>query len=746
MDLDRLLEIVNALSIDQREEWKRRLILSFADKDTDYEKIDFTKLIAVVYGTIKGVFDESKKVICYGVGRVAEKNIERLSGSFKIAEFWDQYSEKTVFYDTPVARPYPGEQNAIIVICVNKRSARNEVYFSLRNMGYTDLYFWDDFLWLNEIKEEISSIRVSITEESNKVINELVESFIIISNPAAPVLFSIIPKSLLDKQISPLENSTGLSVKIKERLQETLIISNDNISVVDGFIFDGYSNSVDFVKKTEELLRTIMAGTKTKERPIRLTGDFPYDSFAITGALWIIIDSLFGNDTYDMGNAIEIFKTITPSSMIINSIQCKYLCNRGEYTDALRLARKLVHIYPNELLSNETLYQVVKECIENGISVPDDIPRYDLNERFCWSGISFAWCGGFDIKNDRADFGPCFRPLQCAARPDGEFWTSDDWKEFRKSVTDGSFRYCQKTQCANIVAGWLPKKNDFKDTELWKLFNGDYDVIPELEELHFSYDGHCNLKCPSCRLEIQTNSKEKNEELDIYYEKYLKQYVRSAKHLCLSGCGEALLSPHSRRLLQSLSRKEYPYLEVELRTNMTVLNEKTWSSLGNGREVIKHIAASIDAAKKETFEKLRYPAKWDIVYDNLLFVKQLRDDNEIDVFEFHVVVQKTNIDELLDIVKLAINMHVDVVTFSKMINWRDMPQEEYDEGNPYWVDSSEHEHLMHAMDEVEQLRDSIEKGTCPLIDPGRKMYINIHFRPDPNDSYNEIRTGRYRIR
>lgn len=746
MDLSRLLEVINAMSDEQKKEWKRRLEMSFGEITKGCETDDFLTLVGVVYGELLGLYDESKKEICYGVGKIAEKNYRTLTENIHISEFWDLYNDRKMFNEIPVLKPHPGVKDAVIVICVNKVNARNEIYDSLREMGYENLYFWNDYVWLKEQKKNLRNTGLLITDESKKIIKELTESFQTINNNNAPVLFSVIPKSL-SEVIVPLENEkNNISRKLKEKLKDILIIDS-NLDCIDDFFCSNSSNALEFTENIEVLLRNLLRnGVKTKERPIRMAGDYPYDCFAVSESLWIIIDLLFGNRPEIKKRVLECLKSITPSSMIINSTYCKFLCESGELNDALKLARKMVHAYPNELLSNETLFQVAMKCRTNGIAVEDDLPEYDLNERFCWSGISFAWCGGFDLKNERADFGPCFRPLQCAARPDGDFWTSGEWKEFRKSITDGSFRYCQKTQCANIVAGWLPKKSEFLGTKLGELLGGNFEVIPELEELHFSYDMHCNLRCPSCRTETQSNSKEKNEELDNYYEKYLKKYVKTAKHLCLSGCGEALLSPHSKKLLQSLSPKEYPNLEVELRTNMTLLNERTWESLGEGRHVIKHIAASIDAAKKETFEELRYPAKWNVVYRNLQFVKRLRDNNEIDMFEFHVVVQKANICELLDIVKLAIEMHADTVTFSKMINWRNMPQEEYDQNNPYWIDNPDHDELMKEMDKIEQLRSDIENGNCKLLDPNKKMYINIHFRPDPNDSYNEIRTGRIRIR
>ena len=129
------------------------------------------------------------------------------------------------------------------------------------------------------------------------------------------------------------------------------------------------------------------------------------------------------------------------------------------------------------------------------------------SKRFCWSGINYAWCGGVDIDGSPV-FGPCFRAVECAARPAGEFWKSREWELFRESLLDGTFRYCQKNQCSNIIGDWLPRKERVPDIKI-----GDLPV-----ELHLSYDSYCNLCCPSCRTAFVHNSDEETRKLDCFYE------------------------------------------------------------------------------------------------------------------------------------------------------------------------------------------------------------------------------------
>ena len=114
------------------------------------------------------------------------------------------------------------------------------------------------------------------------------------------------------------------------------------------------------------------------------------------------------------------------------------------------------------------------------------------------------------------------------------------------------------------------------------------------------------------------------------------------------------------------------------------------------------------------------------------------------MFEFHVVIQKENIGQLCDIAKMAIRYDADAVTYSRLINWREMPEEEYREVNPFWYDHPLHGKLMQELKSLEELRNETEAGRCGLA--RKKIYINIHFSPDPNSSYDVIRTGKLKIR
>lgn len=751
MTIGTLYAVAKALNVNEKKTWKEKILISMGMEPEALPDLPVEVLVVAAYACFDhNFYVPGLKVVGYGAGKMAQRYIPQICGLLEFYEIWDAYSNKKEVATIPVVRPEVHKLNMAVplVIFIDDLNTRFEVLSSYRKKGYQNLFHFRDYIAILDHRYAFDMLKAHATDATKKLIEQFYSQYERIEDICTPVLFSFLKKELREKQI-PVIKAPYQEEILEDRLADQLTVDRMPEGVlrdsVHAFLLESLNNLFDLACNLEKLLEQVLNGhVKTLERPMKMADDWPYDEFAVTTVVNEVMSVLFA-DCADALDAVQSLRMIAESSVPLMASESTFLTRCEKFEEALQAARRAMKKAPNNLLANETFYQTAILCKRQGIAVEEPLPTYDLSERFCWSGLNFAWCGGFNAQTGLADFGPCFRPLQCAARPEGEFWSGEDWKEFRKSVTDGSFRYCQKNQCPNIVAGWLPKKSECKEKWLRKILEGGMEV-PPLEELHFSYDGHCNLKCPSCRLEIQTNTKEQNENLDMLYEKNLKPYMGRAKHLTLSGCGEAMISPHSKKVLQSFSKEKNPDLAVELRTNATVINPISWNSLGDGRKVIRHITVSIDASEKESFEKLRYPAKWETVTRNLEFIQALRNAGEIDMFEFHVVIQTENIGQLCNIAKMAIHYDADAVTYSRLINWRGMSEDEYYEVNPFWTDHPLHEKLVQELMALEALREDIEKGRCGLTKGRKKIYINIHFSPDPNESYEVIRMGRLKIR
>lgn len=672
----------------------------------------------------------NRKIIAYGAGEAAKKNIRLYTDIMGISEIWDNHSNEASLYGIPISRPQESSSNELIIVFIDKEKVRETVIHHLMELGHRYIFYYSD---IDRLRWQAGSYRIRNTA-GNAYRYELIVT------DHVPVLFLVFDHELRKERLHIPKPKDQVREEVLTRLNEKICIQSELKAEFEGAIEEllraSDSNLYEFAIALENLIYWIVKdGRKTRERPIHMEGDKPYDMFAVTESLDIIFSMLFRNCMKQAEETLRILCRSMPS-VPLKILLCTFLARNGKYDEALNLSRKMMHERPNDFAINENFYYMALESKRNGVEVPEPLPDYDLGKVFCWSGVDYVWCNGMDEGDGRPLFGPCFRAT-CAAKPEGEFATGEEWKEFRRSLLDGSFRYCQKNQCPNIVGRWLPEKGKCDDPVIKSLIAGDEEIKPLIREVHFSYDTHCNLICPSCRTERCMNSAEETEKMNAVYDTCLKPYVVKAEHLCLSGCGEALVSEHGRHILTSVSGREYDNLLIELRTNITALNQSTWMSLGESRRRIRHIAASVDGIG-EVFEELRYPAKWDIVSRNLEFISSLRRAGEIDLFEIHVVAQRRNIHQLFDIVMLASDLGADAVTFSKIVNWRGMSEKEYDEKNPFWTDCPDFKRLSDEFDRIDEFRRNTEKG--------RKMYINMHFRPDPDAGYEKIRMGRLKIR
>lgn len=625
-----------------------------------------------------------KRILAYGAGQKAREYLPELMRYCEIDAIWDKNAtDGQQLCGKIVTKPDPktiGTKDTMIIIFIADPYVRSIASRKLDGMGYQHLYGYKTIMEL---------LRTGVN------LYDIPEHYKIINSEKPEAVFCLLPKT------GGKDTTLALDLELALRSQ-------------------------------------LDKETHTEYRPIPMSHAGYYDPFAVYEAIcrWLDRNEITGNERVWL---LCRFCDMSFHNEVVVGAYCRALLAVGDTVKALDLIRATMHRYPNSLFLSTCFEMVSKECKDQGIEVCEPMPDYDLNERFCFSGMNFVLCEGFEDDGTPRMI-PCFRGHQCAARPKGEFWTGNEWMEFRKSLMDGSFRYCQKNHCPNLTGGWLPKKKDYDAEWLRRMEKGDYSEAPPIEELHFSYDDHCNLVCGSCRTSKHICSLDKTTYLDERFEKTLRGKLKKAKHLTLSGCGEAVIAPHSRKILQSLSQKDYPELSVELRTNAYSLTPATWKALGIGCEVIRHITVSIDGADKETFEMLRHPAKWEKTLRNLRFIQELRQCREIDFYEFHVVVQEANLYQLTELAEMAAAYGADCVTYSRMVNWSEMPSETYDRMNVFYEDHPLHNELLKEINRLVKYR----LECAAKLD--RPFYINIHGIPDADETYGIIRSGKLKVR
>lgn len=285
-----------------------------------------------------------------------------------------------------------------------------------------------------------------------------------------------------------------------------------------------------------------------------------------------------------------------------------------------------------------------------------------------------------------------------------EIWKGDHLKEFRNSIYDNSYRYCDLENCwyvnsnNNAVINLNEVQPTDKEVNVNHTFSNDFDnhflnekeyddyinkntsISSHYESIALHYDQSCNIKCPSCRTEIISES-DKVDEYDAIL-KSLKPYPRK---IIIGGVGEPFASKHFRKWLFSDNQSSLKNVEIiRFVTNAQLLNKKLWSKVSPSVKKKKiEIFISIDGASKESYEYNRMGGKWETLLENLDFIKEEGLTTQMD---FGMVLQENNFLETKDFVKLARSYGAGVI-FQKVVNWGAYNKETFEKIDIF---SSEH--------------------------------------------------------
>jgi wyosine [tRNA(Phe)-imidazoG37] synthetase (radical SAM superfamily) len=320
---------------------------------------------------------------------------------------------------------------------------------------------------------------------------------------------------------------------------------------------------------------------------------------------------------------------------------------------------------------------------------------FELSEHFCdvpFTQLSTGYQG-----EAFACFCPAWVPYPVGnvfqAESADAIWNSPKTMEIRRSILDGDYSYCSRTLCAAIGAQRLPKKSAVTDPVMRRYIDERVTRIDELPGVvHLNHDPTCNLACPSCRTEVIASKADEQDAYAHAAERVILPLLKKVNgHTYITGGGEAFASKHFRSILKALNRDEYPGLYVLLITNGTLLTPVRWNDFPDLPEMIDVLLVSLDAARKDTFERLRAPAKWDVVMKNVEHMMELRRAGEIRNVTLNFVAQKDNFRELHDFVILGRRLGADQFWLQRLTNYGS-----YDEATFADIDVTSPAHPDHA--------------------------------------------------
>lgn len=281
-----------------------------------------------------------------------------------------------------------------------------------------------------------------------------------------------------------------------------------------------------------------------------------------------------------------------------------------------------------------------------------------------------------------------------------EVWTSDAANAIRQSILDGSYRYCNKVACPEIMARTLTPRAELENDPAWQ------GVLASPKRVNLAYDRHCNLSCPSCRETLITSNDEVRERLDAITQRAVYPLLRVAEEAFITGSGDPFASRTFRKMLSWISPETCPNLKILLMTNGMLFTEKEWAKFPNLKGKVQVAKISVDAATKETHELLRRGSKWEVMMENLPFIGSLVANREIDALQLVFVVQRENYKEMGAFVDLAKRIGATSVYFERITNWGTFTQAEYESKAVFSRTHPEHEEFLTAIND-DRLRDPI---------------------------------------
>ncbi len=248
-------------------------------------------------------------------------------------------------------------------------------------------------------------------------------------------------------------------------------------------------------------------------------------------------------------------------------------------------------------------------------------------------------------------------------------WGNTIHKILALSVVNRTYSFCNKEMCPYFVGRSAETCGDIK---------GEYKQIEESPSVvAIGYDASCNLRCETCRNEIFVA---KGTDLDAACKmsrRISDEIIDKCKFFIMAGNGEVFASRAYREVYRNKALNHPKYIRIL--SNGTLFNQDNWMDF-KGEKTSKIMATfSIDAATKETYEKIRRGGNFEIVKRNMEYASYLRKKGELAYLRLNFVVQKENYKEMEKFVEWGLVLGVDEVFFTKILNWGTFTEEEFKE-------------------------------------------------------------------
>lgn len=213
-----------------------------------------------------------------------------------------------------------------------------------------------------------------------------------------------------------------------------------------------------------------------------------------------------------------------------------------------------------------------------------------------------------------------------------EIWNGEKARIFRRQFIENNYNICNLDLCVKDCSHKVIAE----------------ETVAKPKTFIFCYDATCNVKCIFCR------SCHQKQDLSYFNENMdniISNMLENAENVVLSGVGEALFSPHSRKLIKRISEL-FPNIKFSLISNGILCDKENLEELGIIDKILS-ITISLHAVKKATYDKLVINGNYNKVMNNLGFLSELKKNGKLDKFILNFVVNTYNYKEMVPYIKMA---------------------------------------------------------------------------------------------
>ena len=278
---------------------------------------------------------------------------------------------------------------------------------------------------------------------------------------------------------------------------------------------------------------------------------------------------------------------------------------------------------------------------------------------------------------------------------------SDQAQAIRQEILAGRYLYCNNRICGFFSKIPLETYQTLPlDTEPLPLLRSQDLLVDQIpNNLIFDFDYTCNFQCPSCRSELINNNKHHiirpiNDDIVAKIKHLIIDQIKD-QPVEIRWCGgEPFISEVYLDLLEYITQLNKPNIQHVIQTNGSYLKKKS-ELLEKLLPSMSELRVSFDAATPDTYHKVRVNGQWEVLLENVRWVRTLLDTHGTSaLLSADFVVQVDNYKEIPEYVKLCNSLGIDKIIFQKMWNWGTWPKDVFKEKNVYNPDHPEYADLL----------------------------------------------------